>query len=277
MKSKNVLLVSDFVGVGKVALSTMIPVLSTMEAKLSYLPTAVVSNNFDYGEVTLHDLTDFMRESKDIWKKLEFKFDIIATGILMNVEQVRIVEEIINWHEKKPLVIVDPIMGDEGSIYPGLSPDLVKASREAALIGDVIIPNVTELSLIVGKEYPETMTDEIITSWLEKVMDRGVKSTIVTSVKIGEKHYVYAYGEEGEIFRVEYRKIPLEVGGTGDLFTSLLIGIIEKGSSLKEAIEYATRILSNIVEKEYESGIRERINELELQKYLQYIYEEMNK
>ncbi len=53
MKENKVLLVSDFVGVGKVALSTMIPILNTMEANVSYLPTAVISNNFDYGNTVL--------------------------------------------------------------------------------------------------------------------------------------------------------------------------------------------------------------------------------
>lgn len=277
MNNKKILLVSDFVGVGKVALSTMIPVLSTMEAKLSYLPTAVVSNNFDYGDVALQDLTGFMEESKEVWKKLDFKFDIISTGILMNVEQVKIVEEIISWHDEKPLVIVDPIMGDEGSIYPGLSPDLVAASREAVLIGDIIIPNVTELSLIVGKDYPEEMTDGIMQGWLNKIMGRGVKSAIVTSVKVDGKYYVYAYGKDKEIFRVEYRCVPLEVGGSGDLFTSLLIGLIEKDHSLKESIEYATKMLTDIIGKEYDRGLRDRASEIEVERYLHYINEEMKK
>lgn len=46
MRENKILLVSDFVGVGKVALSSMIPILNTMEANVSYLPTAVpVSGN----------------------------------------------------------------------------------------------------------------------------------------------------------------------------------------------------------------------------------------
>ncbi|MDN6627099.1 MAG: hypothetical protein L0K82_07780 [Pisciglobus halotolerans] len=65
MRENKVLLVSDFVGVGKVALSTMIPILNIMEADVSYLPTAVISNNFDYGKVVVKELTDFMKDNKN--------------------------------------------------------------------------------------------------------------------------------------------------------------------------------------------------------------------
>lgn len=275
MKDKEILLVSDFVGVGKVALSTMIPILSTMEVSLSYLPTAVVSNNFGYGEAVIHDLTDFMKDSRDIWEKHKFKFDIIATGIIMNVEQVKIIEEIINWHEEKPLVISDPIMGDSGKIYPGLSEDLVEASREVVLLADIIIPNVTELSLVLGEEYPKNMTEEIIEAWLEKLILKDVRSAIITSVNIDDKHYVYGYSQDKKIFRVEYKHIPVEVGGTGDVFTSLVLGKLGRDSDLKDSIKYATSMLTKIIEKEYDRGLREWAMEVEVERYLQDIYQSL--
>lgn len=272
MDNKKILLVSDFVGVGKVALSTMIPILSTMEAKLSYLPTAMISNNFGYGEAVIHDLTDFMEDSKEMWKKHNFQFDIIVTGILMNTDQVRIVEEIIAYQEEKPIVICDPIMGDGGSVYPGLSESLVEASREMGLIADIIIPNLTELSLILGEEYSKNMTYEKMDQWLHKLMDRGVKAAAITSVHIDGRHYVYGYDQSGEIFKVEYEHIPMEIGGSGDVFTSLLVGRMKKDFNLKESIIYSTRLLSEIVKKEYARGIGNYVMEIEIEKYLQDIY-----
>jgi len=280
MKDKEVLLVSDFVGVGKVALSMMIPVLSTMEANLNYLPTAVISNNFDYGEAAVQELNDFMEQSKDMWEKHKLRFDFISTGIVMNTKQVDVVKEIIDLHENRPIIISDPIMGDGGRIYPGLSKDVVKASREMALIADILIPNLTELSLIVGKEYPKEVSDEVIKKWLTKMQGRGVKAAIVTSVKIDSKHYVYGYSDvDNDIFRVEYDHIPVDVGGAGDIFTSLMIGHISKGTDIREGVKYTTEVLTNIIKKEYEKGItssaEETINdikEIRIQNYLQDIY-----
>lgn len=277
MKEKDILLVSDFVGVGRVALCAMIPILSTMEAKLSYLPTAVISNNFGYGEGVTQDLTQFMKDSKDMWLKHNFRFDIITTGILMNVEQVEILKEIIDAHEEKPLIISDPIMGDGGQIYPGLSPDLVEASRQAALLADVLIPNVTELSLILGEEFPKNNSHEIMLDYLNKLQKTGVKSAIVTSVHINGNHYVYGYSQEDkDICRLEYKHIPLEVGGSGDVFTSLFLGSYSKGRSFKQSIEYATTILSQIIQKEYDRGARGYIMEIDVERYLQDIYKSLD-
>ena len=276
MKENKVLLVSDFVGVGKVALSMMIPILNTMEANVSYLPTAVISNNFDYGKAVVKELTEFMKDSKDIWKELDFQFDIIATGIIMNTEQVDIIKEIIEYHHEKPLIISDPIMGDNGELYPGLSRDLVEASRLMALEADIIIPNLTEFSLIIGKEYPnpEKLEHTQLVAWLEKARGRGVKSAIITSVQMGEEYYVYGYSQE-DIFRVKIDYVPVKIGGAGDVFTSLVIGRYVKDPSLENAVEYATKTLTNIIRKEYEEGIRGKVNEIRIQNHLQEIYKSL--
>ncbi|NLC65355.1 MAG: phosphomethylpyrimidine kinase [Clostridium sp.] len=277
MKENKILLVSDFVGVGKVALSMMIPILNTMEADVSYLPTAVISNNFDYGKAHVEELTGFMENTKNIWKELDFQFDIITTGIIMNTSQVDIVKEIIKYHDKKPLIISDPIMGDDGELYPGLSEDLIEASRQMALEADVIIPNLTEFSLIVGREYlgPEKLKDSILVSWLEKARSRGVKSAVITSVQIGEEYYVYGYSEKEDIFRVKIDYVPVKVGGAGDVFTSLVIGSYLKESSLKKSIEYSTEVLTDIIRKEYKGAKSGKVNEIKIQHHLQYIYKSL--
>lgn len=277
MKENKVLLVSDFVGVGKVALSMMIPILNTMEANVSYLPTAVISNNFAYGEAVVKDLTDFMEDSKALWKELDFQFEIISTGILMNAKQVDIVKEIIGYHDKKPLIISDPIMGDDGSLYPGLSEDLIEASRLMALEADIIIPNLTEFSLIVGREYPDQdkLNHERLVAWLEKARGKGVKSAVITSVHMKDGYYVYGYSQTEDIFRVEVDYIPVKVGGAGDIFSSLLIGRYVKEANLRKAVKYTTELLSSIIRKEYEDHIEERVNEIKIQHHLQEVYKSL--
>ena len=277
MKENKVLLVSDFVGVGKVALSMMIPILNTMEANVSYLPTAVISNNFDYGKAVVEELTEFMKDTKDMWKDLDFQFDIISTGILMNPEQVDVVKEIVDYHHKRPLIISDPIMGDHGELYPGLSNELVEASRLMALEADIIIPNLTEFSLIVGKEYPnpDKCEHNQLVAWLEKARGRGVKSAIITSVQMGEDYYVYGYSQEEDIFRVKVDYVPVEVGGVGDIFTSLILGRYVKEAKLEKAVQYATKILTSIIRKEYEAGIPDKVHEIKIQNHLQEIYKSL--
>lgn len=57
-ENKNVLLINDLSGFGKVALSAMIPILSAYGNNVSNLPTAIVSNTLDYGLFKILDTTE---------------------------------------------------------------------------------------------------------------------------------------------------------------------------------------------------------------------------
>ena len=63
MKSKNILLINDLPGYGKVALSAMLPILSKMGYSLYNLPTALVSNTLDYGKFEILDTTSYMEKT----------------------------------------------------------------------------------------------------------------------------------------------------------------------------------------------------------------------
>ena len=56
---KDILLINDMPGYGRVALSCMIPVLSNKGKSVFNLPTAVVSNTLDYGKFAILDWSKF--------------------------------------------------------------------------------------------------------------------------------------------------------------------------------------------------------------------------
>lgn len=74
---RQVLLVNDLAGYGKVALSAMIPVLSHMGHHIYNLPKALVSNTLDYGKFDILETTDYMRNTIRVWKELGFRFDAV--------------------------------------------------------------------------------------------------------------------------------------------------------------------------------------------------------
>ena len=79
-QNKNILIINDMPGYGKVALAAMLPILSHMGHNIYNLPTALVSNTLDYGKFTILDTTDYMKKSIAVWKELGFSFDCITTG-----------------------------------------------------------------------------------------------------------------------------------------------------------------------------------------------------
>ena len=81
-QNKNILIINDLPGYGKVALAAMLPILSNFGHSVYNLPTALVSNTLDYGKFTILDTTEYMKKSIAVWKELGFSFDCITTGFL---------------------------------------------------------------------------------------------------------------------------------------------------------------------------------------------------
>ncbi|MDO5718539.1 MAG: PfkB family carbohydrate kinase [Tissierellia bacterium] len=267
---KKVLLVGDIVSHGKIALSSMIPILSNFKLDISNLPTCIVSNTFDYKIAELHDLSSYMKNTINIWNDLGFRFDIIVTGFLSNLEQVNIIEELIEFHDEKPLIITDPIMGDDGELYHGLPDEIVNYMKEMINHTDILIPNATEAALLLDKKLPKEMTDEIANKWLEELHDRGIKEIVITSIKVEGRHYVYGIKNTGEKFRVEYDIVPYKFAGTGDIFASFVTAKIVEGIGIEEAVVFATEKLSSILKKEIIDSDK-KVRDVAIEKYLDTI------
>ena len=93
MMSKQILLINDLAGYGKVALSAMIPVLSHMGHQIYNLPTALVSNTLDYGKFDILETTDYMKNTVSVWDDLGFQFDAIATGFIVSEVQAKMIAD----------------------------------------------------------------------------------------------------------------------------------------------------------------------------------------
>jgi pyridoxine kinase len=80
-KVKKIAAVHDLSGMGRVSLTVVIPILSSMGFQVCPLPTAVLSNHTQYPGFSFLDLTDEMPKIIAEWKKLEVQFDAIIPVI----------------------------------------------------------------------------------------------------------------------------------------------------------------------------------------------------
>ena len=150
--SKNILIINDMPGYGKVALAAMLPILSNFGHSVYNLPTALVSNTLDYGKCTSLDTTEYMKRSIAVWKDLSFSFDCITTGFLASAEQVDIIREFIDSQRKEDLLVMTaPIMADDGKLYNGVTEETVANMRRLIGVADVIVPNLTEATFLTGR------------------------------------------------------------------------------------------------------------------------------
>lgn len=263
---KNILIINDMPGYGKVALAAMLPILSNMGHSVYNLPTALVSNTLDYGVFTILDTTQYMQQAIEAWKQLGFRFDCITTGFLASAAQVGIIRDFIASQKKEGLLVMtDPIMGDNGALYNGVTEETVENMRRLIGVADVIVPNLTEAEfltdLYVGKE---TLSAEEARHVLDKLLEYGPRSAIITS-GISEEtgdHVVWGYDHiKQAYFQIPYRYIKAHFPGTGDMFSAVLVGELLAGKPLQKAVKRAMDVLEKLIfleqdEVEKNKGIR---------------------
>ena len=273
--SKNILIISDMPGYGKMGMAGMLPILSNMGHSIYNLPTALVSNNFDYGKFSVLDTTQYMRETIQVWQTLGFQFDCITTGFLASADQVDLLRDFIDNQRKEDfLVITDPIMGDGGKLYNGSTPQTVDNMRRFVGAADVIVPNLTEAEFLTGLyEGEELLTGAQARRILDGLRALGPRSAVITSGREeGGRHVVWGFdGGTGECFTVPYRFIKAHFPGTGDIFTSLLTGQLLGGRSLPQAVQKAVDLLERLIF--LEQDVAERNNGIRIEKYLSVLTE----
>lgn len=79
-KVKKIAAVHDLSGAGRVSLTVVIPILSSMGFQVCPLPTAVLSSHTQYPHFSFLDLTDEMPRIISEWKQLGVQFDAIYTA-----------------------------------------------------------------------------------------------------------------------------------------------------------------------------------------------------
>lgn len=247
-KVKKIAAVHDLSGMGRVSLTVVIPILSSMGFQVCPLPTAVLSNHTQYPNFSFLDLTDEMPKIISEWKCLGVEFDAIYTGYLGSSRQIQIVSDFINdFRQADSLVVADPVLGDNGHLYANFSMEMVKEMRRLITKADVITPNLTELFFLLGKPYKATNTDEELKDYLHLLSDKGPQIVIITSVPVRDDEHktsVYAYNRLGNRYwKITCPYLPAHYPGTGDTFTSVITGALLQGDSLPIALDRAVQFI----------------------------------
>lgn len=251
--SKKLLLISDLAGYGKVALSAMLPVLSHMKYETYNLPTAIVSNTLDYGKFDILNTTEYMKNTLKIWEELGFSFQAVFTGFIISKEQT---ELIIDFCKKKSaegvLVFTDPIMGDDGHLYNGITEETVGLMRKLVSVADYIVPNYTEAAYLSGMTYNENgISEEEFREMIDRLRSLGAKFVVITSAKIKDAPQKSVVGYDHnrqEYFRLDFEEIPVRFPGTGDIFSSVFMGKIMEGCDLNSAALAAMQAVRRMIE-----------------------------
>lgn len=240
--------IHDLSGIGRTSLMAVIPILSTMGFNVCPLPTAILSNHSQYPDFSFLDLTEEMPRIIDQWEKLGVTFDAIYTGYMGSPRQIEIVCGFIErFRTADTLVVVDPVLGDNGHLYSKMTQEMVDEMRRLACRADVLTPNLTEAFALLDRPYKTDCTTEELKDLIAELSEMGPDTVIITGVPVpgqsGLTSVIARSKSDLRTWKVTCPYLPAHYPGTGDSFTSVITGSLLQGDSLPIALDRAAQFI----------------------------------
>ena len=249
---KRILTIQDISCLGKCSITIALPVISALGTETVILPTAVLSNHTMFKSFTVKDLSDQIEPICEKWTDENVEFDGIYTGYLGTIEQIDMMKELFKKFKREgdTIIFVDPVMADNGKLYPAFDMAYAKKNAELCSGADIIVPNITEACFMTDMEYKEEYDESYIKELLARLNKLGAKISVLTGVSLSEgKTGVMGYDStKDEYYCYQNDRIDASFHGTGDLFSSTVIGEIMKGKSWQDAMRIAADYTAHTIQ-----------------------------
>ena len=256
--------IHDLSCVGRCALTVVIPTLSVMGYQTVPLPTALLSTHTGgFDNLHFRDLSEDMNKISAHFEALDMRFGAIYTGFLGSDAQISSVERFISHFGagrdetgEKPLVLIDPVMGDDGELYSTYTDELVDGIRHLSAYAEVLTPNLTEACLLTRTPYVDTAAlslteaEKFAGELLEKLRESVAPHAriVITGVHL-EGNTVANLGRDadGTHFSVARPHEGHAYPGTGDIFASVLLGALMDGNAFADACARAADFTGTLI------------------------------
>lgn len=254
---KRILAIHDLSGFGNGSLMSIIPIMYRYGIQVTALPSALLSANTCYEDYTWLDTSSFLDQSIEHYQNLNRRFNAIYSGFLGSSQQADMLCKAIGeLAGEDTMVVIDPVMADDGKLYSCYSEDMVDAMRKLVAKADLITPNYTEACFLAGWEYRMDRGEEDLQRLCSDLSALGPKSLIITSVPdtgTDISRVLYYTPEQGSIsFPCSY--IPVFYPGTGDIFCAIILALLLNGLSIEAAIPKVTAFIHRAIAYSMQSG-----------------------
>ena len=167
------------------------------------------------------------------------RFDLVITGYFASAAQVRAAARAIDAvraaprdpEAKKPLIIVDPIMGDAGKGLYVLAEVAQAIASDLAPRADYVTPNAWELERLTGA----SARDPLSAVSAARLLGRP---TLVSSVARGKEIGV-VYADKTQAWLAAHARAKNAPSGSGDLLTALFAAALVEGQPVSYALARA--------------------------------------
>lgn len=267
--------VEDFSALGTISSVAAMDVLHGMGITTAVLPAMFLSSSTEgFGTPVKMTASSWFRKTvAHLQTVSHLELDSALIGYLGTTGAIAEVAALAT-HNNWQTLLVDPVMGDNGHLYDGFSPDYPAKMMTLAKLSTVITPNWTELQLLIGeKPVKSDESDQAIANAVNKIRQKGVESTIVLTG-------IHRQGKIGSLTFLRHETTPFFAGnepfpghfyGTGDTFAALLVGYLQQGLSLVAAVTKSTAAIQIAVAETAEISQADRVYGMKTRRLLKYL------
>ncbi|MCQ2444470.1 MAG: pyridoxamine kinase [Mailhella sp.] len=256
---KKIALINDFSGFGRCSIAVQQPVMSMMRVQCCPVPTSIFSNHTGFPQFQCSDFTESMPGYIAMWEKLRLRFNGICTGFLGSSRQIGIVGDFIrSFRSEETVVLVDPVMGDYGSLYPTYTEELCREMRRLVELADIVTPNLTEACFLAGVPYRERWKMTELIELSDRIADLGASRIVITGIP--QKTFLCNLcfdktRSDSPIRMLKTHKIGTSRSGTGDIFSAILAADAVNGVPLDASVRKASLFIRRCILKAIEMDI----------------------
>ncbi len=245
--------VNDFSSFGRCSLAVTLPILSAMKVQCCSVPTAIFTNHTGFEHFSWRDCTDRLDDYIRDWRATGLHFDAIATGFLGSARQVSFVRRFVEaFHTPRTIVVVDPVMGDYGRLYPTYDKALAEGMRELLSVADVLTPNLTEACVLAERPYDPAPNDDDLASLGQALTSGHATRVVVSGISRGSNLVNYVFEKGHTPITITTPKLGEDRSGTGDVFSSVITGDLVRGVPFAAAVQHAADYVSRTIKRTIE-------------------------
>lgn len=248
MAYKRILTIQDISCVGQCSMTVALPILSACGHEVCILPTALLSTHTGgFGKPAVVHFDSVLEQMWRHWKENKITFDAILVGYLGSVAAIETVSQIMDeLLTSEGIIIVDPAMADHGKLYSGFNNDYAQKMTALCRKAHVILPNITEASMMAGKAYCECPDEDAVR---EILIALNHPCVILTGIgyREGETGVVIWEGDHQQHYT--HPRGSKNYHGTGDMFAATFTGALMQGKTKYEAVKIAADYVCKCIEK----------------------------
>ncbi len=252
-QAPRVMAMHDLCGYGRSSLNVVAPLLAAVNCECCALPTALLSSHFGFKQPSLLDLSPQLEHFLVQWQREKFSFDAFYSGYITSPSQVDIALKFIKTFSPA-FIYIDPVLGDNGALYPGFDQFQVIAMRKLVAHAHVISPNITEAQALLDLPLGSSFKHYHAKDYLLKLAALGPRIVCITGVPNPDLDRIttYIYEKDKDLFTMVYTPLldtpPAGLHGTGDSLASILVGLLLADMPIEEAVSHAMNFLNKAIE-----------------------------